>query len=560
MTRRSTSDGSAPPGPGAATTTRLDLSRIRHDLRTPINHILGYCEMLLEEEQVPKVFVTDLQRIHNGGRQLQALISEYFDDETFATKSRNVQQLCHELRTPVNHIIGYSEILQEQAEEMGKKKFLPDLKRIHAAAKTWLALMEEHLIAPVSRDGSTEAAPVVPLGVSFQTPLAVRSKTAAHGSLLVVDDDEANREMLARRLRHDGYTVTLAGNGMEALQLVRTQSFDVVLLDLIMPGLDGYQVLGKMKSEAVLCDIPVIMISALDQENGVARCIELGAEDYLAKPFNPVFLRARIGACLEKKFLRERERQTFEALKRSQRVLADELAEAAAYVRSLLPLPLEDGPVRTAWRFQPSTQLGGDAFGYHWLDEEHLAFYLLDVCGHGVGAALLSISVLNVLKSQALPGVNFLEPGAVLAGLNDTFTMEKQNNMFFTIWYGVLTQDTRELKFACGGHPPAVMVAPGEATPQCLSAAGPIVGGFPGVNYATEHCTLAPGTRLHLFSDGVYELARPDGSTVQLEEFIAELARPAANTKLDDIMKWAAGIRSQAGFEDDISILELRIL
>lgn len=557
MTKRATSRGTAAGDSGVASPTRLDLSRIRHDLRTPINHILGYCEMLLEEEQVPKGFIADLQRIHNGGRQLQALITEYFDDETFATKSRNVQQLCHELRTPVNHIIGYSEILQEQAEEMGKKKFLPDLKRIHAAAQTWLALMEEHLIVPAAPEGTADPAPVVPQGVSFQTPAAARPRTAVHGSLLVVDDDEANREMLARRLRNDGYTVTLAGNGLEALQLVRTHPFDLVLLDLIMPGLDGYQVLGKMKADTALSDIPVIMISALDQENGVARCIELGAEDYLAKPFNPVFLRARIGACLEKKILRERERKIFEALKQSQKVLAAELAEAAAYVRSLLPPPLETGPVRTAWRFQPSTELGGDAFGHHWLDETHLAFYLLDVCGHGVGAALLSISVLNVLKSHALPGVDFLDPSAVLAGLNRTFTMEKQNNMFFTIWYGVLATDTRELKFACGGHPPAVLLDPADPGARELRAPGAIVGGFPEAKYATELRVLGPGSRLYVFSDGIYELARTDGTTMQLGEFIAELARPSPGSKLNDIMAWADSIRAGAKFEDDISILEL---
>src|SRR5204862_6820441 len=101
----------------SAAPRKHDLSRISHDLRTPINRILGYCEMLLEEESVPRSFIADLEKIHTGGRQLVALINEYFDDETFATKTRDLHQLCHELRTPVNHIIGYSEILQEQAED-----------------------------------------------------------------------------------------------------------------------------------------------------------------------------------------------------------------------------------------------------------------------------------------------------------------------------------------------------------------------------------------------------------------------------------------------------------
>jgi sigma-B regulation protein RsbU (phosphoserine phosphatase) len=131
--------------------------------------------------------------------------------------------------------------------------------------------------------------------------------------------------------------------------------------------------------------------------------------------------------------------------------------------------------------------------------------------------------------------------------------------MFFTLWYGVLTVATRELAFACGGHPPCVLLEPGAATPQCLRAGGAIMGGFPETIYSTERRTLAPGTRVYLFSDGVYELARPDGSTVRLEEFVAELARPATDPKLDDIMNWAASVRAGAKFEDDLSLVELKI-
>src|SRR5262249_34667110 len=153
-------------------------------------------------------------------------------------------------------------------------------------------------------------------------------------------------------------------------------------------------------------------------------------------PFNPVFLRARIGACLEKKRLRDKERAIYDALVKSQKHLAAELAEAAAYVRSLLPSPLV-GEVETDWSFQPSEQLGGDAFGYRYIDDDHLAVYLLDVCGHGVGAALLSVSVLNTIRSENLARVDFRQPEAVLAGLNRVFRMERQNNLFFSIWYGV---------------------------------------------------------------------------------------------------------------------------
>src|SRR5262249_23568628 len=151
------------------------------------------------------------------------------------------------------------------------------------------------------------------------------------------------------------------------------------------------------------------------------------------------------------------------------------------------------------WRFAPSTQLGGDAFGYHWLDENHFTFFLLDVSGHGVGAALLSVSVLNTLQNRSMPGVDFCDPGAVLAGLNRTFTMERQNNIFFTIWYGVLELAPRQLAYACGGHPPAVLLAPRATAPQPLRAPGAIVGGFPEAAYATARVPLAAGSRVYLF-------------------------------------------------------------
>src|SRR5215831_18068311 len=200
---------------------RTDLSKIRHDLRTPINHILGYCEMLQEDDQLPEEFAPDLGKIHAGGKQLLALIAEYFDEETFESKRGDVQRLCHDLRTPVNQIIGYSEILQEDAVELGRKKYIPDLQKIRAAAASWLGLMEEHLL-PAGAGADVAAnltGTLLAPGITFQSP-AARSKVraGAQGSLLVVDDDESNRDMLSRRLQRDGYTVQSAANGVDALR------------------------------------------------------------------------------------------------------------------------------------------------------------------------------------------------------------------------------------------------------------------------------------------------------------------------------------------------------
>ena len=548
-----------------------DLSRIRHDLRTPINHILGYCEMLLEEEGLPATFATDLRRVHEGGRQLLRLIGEYFDETVSPRPPWDLSRLYHDLRTPVNHIIGYSEMIEESAEEAGLARWIPDLQRIGAAARTWLALMEEYLLPLAAQAGEPAsgseplsalgAASLLAPGVNYHTPVPRTAvvRAACMGTILMADDDQANREILARRLERQGHTVIQAETGLRALQLMRAHAPDLVLLDLIMPGLDGYQILVKMKTDPALRHLPVIMISGLDQENGIARCIEAGAQDYLTKPFNSVFLRARIGACLEQKRLRDQEQATHLALVKSQKRLADELAEAAAYVRSLLPEPLT-GEVRTDWRFIPCTELGGDVLGYHWLDDDHFALYLVDVCGHGLSAAFLSISILNVLRSQSLPATDFKDPAAVLGCLNVQFPMDRHHNMLFTAWYGVYCRSEHRLRFASGGHPPSVMVSPSEGASVALvplRTPGLILGFDAGSLYQHGECPAPAGSRLFLFSDGAYEIAKPDGTTAKLEHFTSQMAAPGQPglSKLDELIAWARNLHGEGPFDDDLSIL-----
>lgn len=212
-------------------------------------------------------------------------------------------EFLHDLRTPLNHIIGYSEMLTEQAQDEGQDSFVPDLQEIHAAAMQLSALLGNG--EPPLSNGSAGAKgvtpPATPLPVSVEFP----ASDTTPALILVVDDNHRNRDMLSRRLGKQGYDVAVAENGREALEAVRTRPFDMVLLDIMMPEMDGYEVLQQLKSDETLRHIPVIMISALDEVDSVVRCIEMGAEDYLPKPFNPTLLKARIGACLEKKHVRD---------------------------------------------------------------------------------------------------------------------------------------------------------------------------------------------------------------------------------------------------------------
>ncbi len=215
-------------------------------------------------------------------------------------------QFLHELRTPLNQILGYSEMLTEQAQEEGQPGFVPDLQKIHAAGRQMLALLNNgraSRAAPQEKPASETDQPAIPGDSS--------------GLILVVDDNEMNRDVLGRRLERQGYRVAMAENGHQAMASVRAQPCDLILLDIMMPEMDGYAVLQQMKADEALRHIPVIMISALDDMESVVRCIEMGAEDYLPKPFNPTLLKARIGACLEKKRGHDREMRLFTQLQQN---------------------------------------------------------------------------------------------------------------------------------------------------------------------------------------------------------------------------------------------------
>lgn len=250
--------------------------------------------------------------------------------------------------------------------------------------------------------------------------------------------------------------------------------------------------------------------------------------------------------------------ETKNRLVESQRRIAKELLEAASYVRSMLPAPMAS-PVRTDWEFASSSQLGGDFFGYHWLDDERLAVYLLDVCGHGVGAALLSVTVQNALRRGTLPDADFADPANVLAALNRTFPMEENNNKFFTIWYGVFSRASGTLRYCTAGHPPAILFEPGAKTPKRLGEPNVMIGVIPDVEYVAESMAIRPGDRLYLFSDGAFEVAGPDSQLIGEEGLIRLLAecQTRATSRVGATLDMIHRIQGTDELGDDFSLLEL---
>lgn len=244
---------------------------------------------------------------------------------------------------------------------------------------------------------------------------------------------------------------------------------------------------------------------------------------------------------------------------RRRQMVSSELQRASAYVRSLLPAPLAEGPVRAEWQFIPSASLGGDAFGYHWLDDRRFCCYLLDVCGHGAAAALHSVAIVHVLRRQSMRHVDFGRPDQVLAALNASFPMEEHGGLFLTAWYGIFDLKTRKLVYSAGGHPPGVL-AYGPAVPPSILATDSLpVGMMPESIYETREVEVPERSRLYLYSDGTFEVRTRDGGFLSLDALHDILAAPDAvgSGEIDRVERAIRSRMKEHDFPDDFSLLVL---
>ena len=374
--------------------------------------------------------------------------------------------------------------------------------------------------------------------------------------ILVIDDDPMIRVVIQRALRNQGHEVAIAADGREGIEKAQKCQPALIICDWMMPAVDGLRVCRWVKSNPDLCTTFFILLTS---RGGIADRVEglnTGADDFLSKPIDIAELQARVRAAL-------RLHQLNRDLQTQKQLLEAELAEAATYVKALLPSPLS-GIVSIESRFIPSSQLGGDCFDYFWLDPDHLAIYLLDVSGHGLGAALPSILVLNQLRSRSLPDVDFHDPKAVLRGLNDQFQMSSQNEKYFTIWYGVYHAPTRQLTYASAGHPPAIVVQPKHAKQSPESAVAKLrtpclpIGMMPDAKYISDRFTVADASVMYVFSDGIYELSQPEDCIWGLDAFVHLLATLDSQVSLDEIL---SQIQTESGvqtFDDDLSLLRVQ--
>jgi sigma-B regulation protein RsbU (phosphoserine phosphatase) len=254
-------------------------------------------------------------------------------------------------------------------------------------------------------------------------------------------------------------------------------------------------------------------------------------------------------------------RMLAELLQKTNNRFKSELASAAAYLESIMPNGLQ-GPVAISSRYLPAQELGGDCFDYRWIDDDHLQFYLIDVSGHGLEPALLSVSVHNMLRSGSLSDQALLAPEMVLAELNRLFQMDGQHNHYFTAWYGVYERSTRTLRYANAGAPPAYAftTAAGSAirTTELTTKSTPI-GLFDGTEFMTVIYSVPPGCRILLYSDGASEIALAGGGQLTLEGFKSLASRFAgsADWSIDRLVDKLRDLATGGVFEDDCSVIQI---
>jgi class 3 adenylate cyclase len=296
-----------------------------------------------EENNVSSI-LSDLKRIHTSGGQLLALINDALAPWKIEAGKIDFAAMRRDMRTPLNAVIGYAELCLDEANATSHPDLVKDLQKILRAAQNLFALFESEDYpdqmdasgSPVDT-GTHDPIGSVPSSVlpsPAHNDFGITAAPLPTARLLAVDDDEMNRDMLVRRLVKLGYEVGEASTGREALSKLKDGNFDLVLLDILMPDLDGFQTLEFMKADPRLRHIPAIMLTALDDVESTVRCIEAGAEDYVPKPFNPTVLRARITASLEKKRLRDQEQAYLAQLQversKSERLLLNVLPRAIA--------------------------------------------------------------------------------------------------------------------------------------------------------------------------------------------------------------------------------------
>jgi serine phosphatase RsbU (regulator of sigma subunit) len=561
------------------------LAHLRHELRTPINAIIGYGEMLLEELEATNgdsEAIEVLQQIRESGVKLLSAINLLLNPSATEESQIDLQeilanpQLKSELTQPTQIVIARCEQLLASLEA----DWLADLNKIQAAANRLLVEIDGigNIFLPESADDTIARSDITKseaVALPDVTPIAA---TKEREIILVVDDNETNRDLLSRQVKAQGYDAVTAANGQQAMAMIATGAYDLILLDIMMPEIDGYQVLQWIRDSSWR-HIPVIVISALDEIDSVVKCIEMGAEDYLSKPFNPTLLKARLGACLEQKRLRDRSEQYLEQLAGANQQITDlnqrlqaensrlsaELEVTHRLQTMLLPKEKELSQIddlEIAGFMQPAQEVGGDYYDVLQHNHNRVTIGIGDVTGHGLESGVLMLMVQTAVRT--LMENNETDPKKFFEVLNRTIYKNVQRmNSDKNLTLCLLDYQQGRLSLS-GQHEEMVVVRSGGE----VELIDTIDLGFPiGLEETIEdfvfqaEVNLAPGDIVVLYTDGITEAENHLGVQYGLER-LCDIVRQNWYKSAGELRKLVIeDVRSHIGVQkiyDDITLVVLK--
>jgi sigma-B regulation protein RsbU (phosphoserine phosphatase) len=384
------------------------------------------------------------------------------------------------------------------------------------------------------------------------------------GFILIVDDSLPDRDMLSRRLQRAGCITVTANSGEEALRVLQHTDFDLVLLDVTMPGIDGLSVLEQVRRKRSMTELPIMIVTARDDNKDIVRGLQLGANDYIMKPLDFPVVLSRVQTHLLVKTLNGELENHRNRAKR-------ELQAAARLHRSVPPKVLPTArDFRFSLGFYPCEDVAGDVLDIIQLDKNHIACCLLDVTGRGVEAALLSLSLSRTLShlgpdsllfKQTVTGeIEIVPPAAVAATLNRRFANNVEAQQSFALFYGILDLERNEFRFVSAGHIGAVHV-PDQQPPVVLSSTGCGIGLFKDTTYEESAVQLGPGDRFYMYSDGVTNAPNATGDSYgsRLMNSVHEGCNQPLDSSLSqlvhDVREWCA----PALPNDDIAVLAFEL-
>jgi len=578
--------------------SQLSLSHLRHELRTPINAIIGYSEMIVEEFEdinLDVAYLRELEEIRECGIKLLASINNFLNPATLPASQLEFEQIVTnpnlkvELQTPTKLVINNC----QQLIPIIETEFVADVEKINLAANKLLGEIEDLLkIEPIERSLVAEvASPTVDYSTDKTLDIddliidsgllladeGVQPLDPSLYTILIVDDNATNRDLLSRQVMAQGYQATVAKNGRQAIGMIQTGNYDLVLLDIIMPEINGYQVLKWIRAGSWR-HIPTIMISALDEIDSVVKCIEMGAADYLAKPFNPTLLKARLGACLEQKRLRDKESSYLDqlaianeeiqtlngCLQEENMRLSTELEVTQRLQMMLLPKEKELSEIEDldiAGFMEPADEVGGD---YYDVLQHHgrVTIGIGDVTGHGLESGVLMLMVQTAVRT--LMENNETDPKKFFEVLNRT------------IYKNVQRMDSdKNLSLCLVNYHEGVLSLSGQHEEMLVVRSGGIVErvdtidlGFPiGLEETIEdyvfqaQINLNQGDVVILYTDGITEAENNLGMHYGLDK-LCEILKQNWSESAQDIRRAVIeNLRSHIGVEkvyDDITLVVLK--